>query len=136
MNFMNGRYGLLDLLNKVLLGFALIFGLFRKTRIFGYIIIVYIFYRMLSKNIYARQQEEIKFEEFVRNISAKFNGNSATYKVYKEPLTKRISNWFNEKKNYKVFKCPNCSQKLRVPRGKGKIVITCAKCGEQFKAKS
>ena len=37
-----------------------------------------------------------------------------------------------ERKKYKVFICPTCKQKLRVPRGKGKISISCPKCGTSF----
>lgn len=35
-------------------------------------------------------------------------------------------------RDYKIFKCPKCGQKLRVPRHKGKIAIHCRKCGEEF----
>lgn len=35
-------------------------------------------------------------------------------------------------KYYRFFKCHSCKQKLRVPRGKGKIAITCPKCGTSF----
>ena len=37
-----------------------------------------------------------------------------------------------ERRKYKVFICPTCKQKLRVPRGKGKISISCPKCGTSF----
>ena len=37
-----------------------------------------------------------------------------------------------ERRTYKVFICPTCKQKLRVPRGKGKISISCPKCGTSF----
>ena len=39
---------------------------------------------------------------------------------------------FAQRKEYRIFKCPKCGQKLRVPRGKGKIAIRCRKCGEEF----
>ena len=37
---------------------------------------------------------------------------------------------------YKVLRCPSCRQKLRVPKGKGKIRVTCTHCGNRFEAKS
>ena len=37
---------------------------------------------------------------------------------------------------YSYFRCPQCGQQLRVPRGRGKISITCPKCGHQFIKKS
>lgn len=36
------------------------------------------------------------------------------------------------RKEYKIYKCPKCGQKIRVPRHKGKIAIRCRKCGEEF----
>ena len=39
-------------------------------------------------------------------------------------------------KEHKYFTCPNCKTVCRVPRGKGKIVITCPKCGGEIRGKS
>ena len=39
-------------------------------------------------------------------------------------------------KEHRYFKCPNCGQQLRVPRGKGKITVTCRGCGASFEEKS
>lgn len=55
--------------------------------------------------------------------------------AHSENLKTRFTKWMNEKKNYKVLVCPKCGQKLRVPRGKGKITVTCKKCLFEFKAK-
>ena len=38
--------------------------------------------------------------------------------------------------HYRVLRCPSCRQKLRVPKGKGKIRVTCTHCGNRFEAKS
>lgn len=37
-----------------------------------------------------------------------------------------------EKRNYVFIRCRKCSNLNRVPRGKGKIRITCPKCGDQI----
>ena len=51
----------------------------------------------------------------------------------------KVRSWWQRRKklfaghrDYKIFQCPKCGQKLRVPRHKGKIAIHCRKCGEEF----
>ena len=41
-----------------------------------------------------------------------------------------------QRRQYKIFRCPSCGIKLRVPRGKGKIKVTCRQCGATFEKKS
>lgn len=72
--------------------------------------LVYSFWRMFSKNYQKRYLENQKFLQI----------------FYK------IRNFFVEKKTYAIFKCPNCKQKLRAPRGRGKILVTCSKCHNEF----
>lgn len=72
--------------------------------------LIYSFWRMLSKNYQKRYAENAKFLA----------------------LTSKLRVNFNQCRTYKVFKCPNCKQKLRVPRGRGKIQITCNRCRTQF----
>ncbi len=43
---------------------------------------------------------------------------------------------FADRKTHRYFKCKRCGQYLRVPKGKGKIVVTCKNCGERFEARS
>lgn len=135
---MNGRYGV-DILSKVIILVGAMLCLFFYTRPFGLLMIVYAFYRVLSRDILKRQREKVKFDNFLKNMAFKF-GNKAVNKGVKyksqKPLNQKINDWFSQKKNYKVVQCSKCHQKLRVPRGKGKIVITCKKCGYEFKAKS
>ena len=136
MNFMNGRYGKFDMLDQIIILVAAILCMFRYTRPVSILLVLFVLYRFFSKDVYKRQQEELKFQDFIRNALGKSAQKYSGYNVYKKPLGQRMSDWFNEKKNYKIFTCKNCGQKLRVPSGKGKITITCRKCGVQFKARS
>jgi len=81
------------------------------------VLLIINYIRMLSKNIYKRQEENRKF------LAVK----------------SRIRGWFNLQrdkrkyaKDYCFFTCPSCHTVLRVPRGKGTIRIKCHKCGEAF----
>lgn len=116
-NFMMGRYGGDDLSRVGFWAFAvcLVLSLFLRMDIFYWaaiLIMVWIYYRMFSKNISRRYEENQKF------LRAK----------------EHIKVWLREQRdpNHKIFKCPNCGQKTRVPRGKGKIAIRCPKCGNEF----
>lgn len=119
---MLGRYGS-DKLSFALLIAGLAISLFGQLfRLLPLLIIAYIFYgyalfRMFSKNITARQKEYYTF-----------------LKVW-NPLVKwfkmRKTIW-DGRKTYRYFKCPNCKQWLRAPKGKGKIQVTCQKCRKEF----
>ncbi|HLR34819.1 MAG TPA: hypothetical protein VK071_05760 [Tissierellales bacterium] len=116
--FMAGRYGL-DQLSVVLIivnfliSILLMFFNSRILNILSMILLIIVFYRVLSKDIAKRYQENMKFLSIWNPMK-----NKVVNKV------KQIKNL----KNYKYYKCPSCKQKIRVPRGKGKISITCPKC--------
>ena len=118
---MMGRYGV-DQLTWVLLALSLLLSLcgsiFRSNVlvILSWPVLVVCYLRIFSRNIYARQQENQKLLQFWWKLK---NGRS-----------KRPSR--EQRKNFRVFSCPTCKQKLRVPRGKGKISISCPKCGRSF----
>lgn len=118
---MMGRYGV-DQLTWVLLALSLLLSLcgsiFRSNvlGILCWAVLVVCYLRIFSRNIYARQQENQKLLQFWWKLK---NGRS-----------KRPS--WEQRKNFRVFSCPTCKQKLRVPRGKGKISISCPKCGRSF----
>lgn len=119
-NFMYGRYRG-DELNRFLIivyfiFYALGFIAFPYLAIFQLLstfVFVFILFRALSKNIYARQKELTKY----LNIKNKFLSN---FKLKKQK--------FENRKTHLYFKCKNCKANLRVPKGKGKIEITCPKC--------
>ena len=48
----------------------------------------------------------------------------------------RMRRTIRRDKEHRYFKCPNCGQQLRVPRGKGKITVTCRGCGASFQEKA
>lgn len=121
--FMYGRYGLNDALSKAMLALFWIFlllGVLSGSLFFqisNFILIIFIYYRMFSKNVYKRRAENMAYLQ----------------------ATKPIRNWFQKKKRHmkdgkthRFFQCPNCSQELRVPKGKGEVTITCPKCHTKF----
>lgn len=114
--YLKDCYGL-DKFSKYLLIIALIFSLNRNSVIIGILLAVYATWRTLSKNKYRRYQELQGFENSILII---------------KQMIYRFKMKINDFKYYKVFKCPHCSQKLRVPRKKGKILITCKKCHTEF----
>ncbi len=78
-------------------------------------------FRTYSKNIYARQKERFAYLRLERGIKDFF---------------KLQRNKLRDRKTHRYYKCPKCRAQLRVPKGKGKITITCPKCGEKLNKKS
>lgn len=123
---MMGRYGT-DQLNFAILlvGMVLILiGSFFRSPIISLLVLLLLcisIFRMFSKNTVARKRENAAFLRIWNRIKNFF---------YREKL--RLQN----KNTYKFFGCPGCKKTLRVPKGKGRIYVTCPKCGERFEAKS
>ncbi len=124
--FMVGRYGT-DELNGFLLTIILVMvvcNLFIRSSFLVWIellCLILSYLRMFSKNTGRRFQENQKFLTFQFRV--------------REGL-KNIKPRVEEARKYKIFKCPRCGQKLRIPRGHGKISIHCRKCGCDFEGKS
>ncbi len=124
--FMAGRYGVDELskfLNIVLL-VLLILSIFIRSGILYLLalgILIYSYFRMFSKNISKRYEENQKFVNFRYRSVVKWNN-----------FKKR----FAQRKEYRFYHCPQCKQTVRVPRGRGKICITCPKCRTEFVKKS
>lgn len=112
--FMAGRYGT-DRLNMTILSAGLVACLispfFKNAGInllftaISYGLMIWAIYRSLSRNTYARYQENRKFLQFFDRL---------------------------KDRQHRYYDCPKCRQVVRVPRGKGKIAITCPKCREKF----
>lgn len=124
--FMAGRYGS-DQFNIFLLVLAvvlMILNLFFIRNSFVstivWLLLIYNLFRTYSRNIYKRREENEK------------------YLALLQPLQKRINiiKKNHQDKEHKYFLCPSCKQMVRVPRGRGKITITCPKCKHQFDKRS
>ena len=84
-------------------------------------VIVLLYFRMFSKNVNRRWQENQAYLRMQFYVSEYF---------------KRLRFRFTEGRKYRIFKCPGCGQKVRIPRGHGKVSIHCPKCGTDFIKKS
>lgn len=125
-NLMEGRYGM-DELNKVL-GYitaaVIIISLFvapKSLNVVSLILLIIVYFRCFSRNIYARQQENLKF------LQLKSRFTSRTAKQAKTTASKAAAD--NTKR---VLICPYCKEKLRVPVGAGTIKIKCPHCNTIF----
>lgn len=124
LNFMNGRNGL-DAFNKFLLIIGIVIDLISMFGGLFFLILsdvffFYILYRALSKNITKRSME------------------NQSYLIIKNWLSHlwKASRSNARDKEHRYFVCPQCHQIVRVPRGHGKIDITCPTCGKEFSRKS
>ena len=115
---MAGRYGT-DKLNMAILGAGLVICvlvMFIRQPIvdliltlLSYLLMIWAIFRMLSRNTYKRYQENRRYLRFLERL---------------------------KDREHRYFDCPRCRQPVRVPRGKGKISITCPKCKERFVKKT
>ena len=128
---MYGRYGN-DQLGNFLLVVALICGVITffvgglVDAIFALIQLILIAFwalRAFSKNVYRRRIENQAFL-MLRN----------KFKKVTKPITSAFARL--KDRNHKYFKCPKCKSRLRVPRGRGMITITCPRCNNRFDKKS
>lgn len=123
--FMYGRYGT-DQFGQFLFGTAVVLTILNLLLhsslliLLADVVIFYALFRMLSRNTYKRREENAKFLK---------KANPAIKWL-------RMQQTIRKDKDHRYFKCPNCSQYLRVPRGKGKITVTCRSCGASFQEKS
>ena len=116
--FMAGRYGT-DRLNMVILVAALIVciisGFVQVPAVnliltaVSYALMIWAIFRSFSRNTYQRYQENRKFNQFFDRL---------------------------KDRDHRYFDCPKCRQPVRVPKGKGKIAITCPRCKEKIIRKS
>ncbi len=127
--WMMGRNGM-DALNRLLSVLTLIL-LIVSMFVHGYAArilwslavlgLIVVYFRMLSRNVYRRQQENGAYLRQRYKVTSAWRG--------------AVDRW-HQRHDYRFFKCPSCRTRLRVPRGKGKINIVCRKCGTSFQRKT
>ncbi len=127
--FMAGRNGndqlnvFLLIVDAALLLLAAIFsksiGRFLYPVMFA--LLIYIYFRMFSRNVYKRREENGRYLRLRYKLAAMFRF--------------RREKWL-QRRDYKFFTCPSCHTNLRVPRGQGQIKIVCRKCGNSFTGKT
>ena len=122
-NFFGNRYGM-DALNFTIAGLALVLSIVGRffpqviaLPILGMLLIILLFYRMLSTKHVLRRAENEKFLSFW----------SAVRGWFQSPYLPFLS-----RGGKRYFRCPNCKQKCREPAGKGMIAIRCPRCGQEF----
>lgn len=122
LRFMQGRYGN-DNLNRFLMILFLgsfLLSLFTRVEalnILGMLFVVLAYYRMLSRDINRRMSENEVYLKWYNKVRYFFQ---------------RQRNIMKQRKTHHIYSCPSCKQKIRIPRGKGKIAIRCPRCGAEF----
>ena len=116
--FMEGRYGN-DKLNIAILVAGVVTGLLSSLLpgallkmglwVLSYGLMIWAIFRCLSRNTYKRYQENRKYLQLLDRV---------------------------KDREHRYYDCPKCRQRVRVPRGKGKISITCPRCKEKFVRKT
>ncbi|MDF2673559.1 MAG: putative zn-finger containing protein [Clostridiales bacterium] len=139
MRFFQGIYGL-DFLSILLLLLSSILNIWQPTRLISIIPLFIAVYRTLSKDIYKRKNEYTRFRrvanKFLSKVGLSIPDNLATLNSSNmSQLSNRIKYNINQRKKYKTVICPGCKKKLKLLRGRGKVIITCKTCKTEFKAK-
>ncbi len=121
-NWMSGRNGMDELarFESGLVLVLLIISLFSRLGLLYIValaVMIHMYYRMFSRNVSKRYEENQKFLNLRYNSIVEWN---------------KKKKHFAQRKTYCFFKCPQCKQEVRVPRGHGKICITCPRCRTEF----
>ena len=131
--FMSGRYGVdhLSRFLSVLICVILVLSLLTRKLWNGYLsgalswaaifLLIWSYWRVFSRNYTARQRENGKYL-------------SVRSRVVSE--CRLVKDRFRYRREYRFYRCPGCKSVVRVPKGKGKIRITCRRCGYSFEKKT
>ena len=131
LRFMAGRCGI-DQLNFCLVVMSLVINLitsllFRHPvaymilRLISLALSFWFLFRFLSRNTSKRWAENQKFLVYFNRV----RGEAEEAKVR-----------FRNRKVYLYCRCPKCGQKIRLPRGRGKIMARCPKCQQEFERRT
>ena len=124
--FMAGRYGN-DQLNQfifIVASISMVLEIITRQSLFytlTLVLLILAYVRVFSRNINKRYEENMKFLQKKDAILNKF---------------RKQKYYAAQRRNYHIYTCPQCKQKIRIPKGKGKISITCPKCRTSFIKKS
>lgn len=130
-NFLTGRYGN-DQLNFFIMILSLVCGVMTfftygiadaVLSLLQLLLLVIWVLRAFSRNHYNRGAENQKFLRFWFSVKKAFKGIPAFFK--------RLAD-----RKHKYFRCERCKSRLRVPRGRGNITVTCPRCKHKFDKKS
>ena len=102
--------------------------------IVGILPLIFAVSRMFSKDISKRQAENQKFLSIFKG--GKSDAERARIKAEKEAKKEKEKRLKEKLKTHEMFYCPGCKTACFVPKGKGKVRITCPKCGEKFIGKT
>ncbi len=125
IRFMMGRYGV-DRFGRFLMVVTLVFmflGMLIHPVLYylGLAGMIYMYFRIFSKNRVKRSRENQWYLQ-------------KSYKV--RGFLDKQKRMMKLRKTHKIFRCPTCDQKIKVPKGKGKIEIRCTKCDTKFVKRS
>lgn len=156
-NFMSGRYGMDEFgrfLNIITLVLLVVSFFVRFVWIAAVLVLGYSYFRILSRNLPARNAENqwyfsIRYRKSGGAHGRGNYGGNGGYAGYggnyggaggrstggagysSRPMTDKQKKAL-DKRTHRIFKCPNCAQKIRVPKGKGRISIKCPRCRIEF----
>ena len=121
--FMAGRYGVdgysrfLLWISVILLVLSMVFGNNWLLYILAVAVLIYSYSRIFSRNLQKRYAQNNSYYQYKQKVIGFF---------------KRQAGYMRQRKTHHIYRCPGCQQKIRVPRGKGKISIHCPKCHIEF----
>jgi len=129
---------------------TLVVGIFlfatRYAWILGTALIIYSIWRSKSTTVRGRNNKKFVFENTKRGFKHKMGNFKENMKLNNIKKNMELLNdifkkykpmeKLKERRKYIITSCPKCTQRLRLPKGKGKIIVTCSKCSSEFRLKT
>jgi len=130
----HGRYGF-DRLSLFLFLISLVLLTNWYSFIPGILALSFALYRAFSKNYSRRYQELEYFDRLMNWLADIIRRMSAGLAAWWRKMKNKFNNWktrFSQRKTHVFLKCPSCGNTLRLPKGKGKLLVTCPVCRHEF----